>query len=592
MPRPTRLLFTLSSCSQLSHAISFQSQNGIADLVGDHGDLEGPGVLAANPTGRTRRLSTVDRGWCFVVGQTRTLGEGGTSEVFEVTGGDTTDAYFRELIANSRHQIIRRVCDVCVDTHKDIFYRRITSIPTNMDFLNVFKDRWADIDPFKNEFKKDFNLYSTYEDAKYDTNRWLYCNFSNDNSDTMGFPRDCGPSVKAEGQWNSYTGEYEFQAANDHAFYVEGGCTVDFPEWKIDGYHLVDGVGVGASNSMKFFHGHGDNTTATRVSIYGLPGTKNRTSTDITDACYSKGGDHIGTLDDIDAIIGMDITEYHHNVADYKTSFNFTFEADIKDNHGLYYETEDSQDDATKLATIRFCVMLELLSVNNTEGATPTDVVVVSYAEYAFGYNATLVGTILLEKAVEVKPADPTTGGIDDETFTVVAWVCGPDDFLQGDGTISQGESMHICVNSTSYPKASISGIDSLTYTAPFGGGGSVVLDAITGGKSVDLLTRFLAGNDCDGSQCIVKTQLQGNFFPPDGFMNVSISGRATMELGGRRVLAEVVPGDRSLQEGTSQSSFSMNVETAASDTSGTTMKGVAISIFMTTVTAASLRFF
>ena len=77
-----------------------------------------------------------------------------------------------------------------------------------------------------------------------------------------------------------------------------------------------------------------------------------------------------------------------------------------------------------------------------------------------------------------------------------------------------------------------------------------------------------------------------------DAKMNVSISGAAAMELGGRRVLAKVVPGDRSLQEETSQSGFSTDVETAAFDESGATKKGVATSILMSIVTAASLRFF
>ena len=128
----------------------------------------------------------------------------------------------------------------------------------------------------------------------------------------------------------------------------------------------------------------------------------------------------------------------------------------------------------------------------------------------------------------------------------------------------------------------------------PFaGGGGSAVLDAIVGGASEDVLTKFDEDTDCDGSQCIVKTQLQGNFYPSEGFMNVSITGKATMELGGRRVLTEVVPGDRSLQGTRSQSGFSLDVETAATDTSGTTKKGgVATSIVLAVFTAASLRFF
>ena len=65
------------------------------------------------------------------------------------------------------------------------------------------------------------------------------------------------------------------------------------------------------------------------------------------------------------------------------------------------------------------------------------------------------------------------------------------------------------------------------------------------------------------------------------------------MDLGDRRVVAKVVPGDRSLQGKTSKSGFSIDVKTAAFDMSGTTKKGVVVSsILMIIVTTASLRFF
>ena len=359
------------------------------------------------------------------------------------------------------------------------------------------------------------------------------------------------------------------------------GILADFPAWQITNATFVDGVGV---SSISFHHGVGDSTTPTRVKIYGLPSGKNETSTDITDACYSNGGDLLGNLDD-GVILGLDITEYQHNVADEKTSFDFTFNTEIKSNFGLYYQTE-LVDDNSKLATIRFCAMLELLGPKDSGSIDELEVY--TYVEYAFGYNATLNGTIVLANAFQVEPVDPDKGEIEDDTFAVEATVCGPDGFVAGN-TLSQGDSVHICINSTSYPEASISGIDSLTYAAPFG-----YLEAIKNGVSDDLLTLFDAAVDCDGSQCIVKTQLKARFFPADGFAKVTISGKAAMELGGRRVLAEIVPGDRSLQEGESQSGFSIDVETSAFDTSsaGTTKKGVAASIVLATLAAVSLRFF
>ena len=165
-----------------------------------------------------------------------------------------------------------------------------------------------------------------------------------------------------------------------------GVIAVDFPEWQIGEVDFVDGVGLGVSNSMKFAHGKGDQATATRVSIYALSGVEKDTPTrtgpllrrlaDTADACYSNGGRWVGTLGAEDEITGLNIIEYKHAVTDEETSFNFTFGSDIKENAFIYNETE-VDDAGTKVATIQFCVMIELLRPNTTE---PTEVVVVNYA--------------------------------------------------------------------------------------------------------------------------------------------------------------------------------------------------------------------
>ena len=341
----------------------------------------------------------------------------------------------------------------------------------------------------------------------------------------------------------------------------------DFPEWQIGTPVFAEGTETGDSNSLSFSHGSGRTAADkqnTRVRIYGLPSNETSSSTAIpSEACYSNGGKELGTLSDgNNGIKGLNITDYTNTVAGKVTSFQFTFDKDINENDDLYYGT-DLDDGNSELAKVRFCVLMELLRANTTEittanGGTQPDGgdVVVNYAEFAFGYDATLNGTIVLADAFEVKPAEPTAGKIADDTFTVVASVCGPQKALDGD-VLNQGDSVHICITSTSFPEASISGIDTLSYSAPLSlGAGNVVLAAIVEGQSDDLLTKFDDTTDCNGEQCIVKTQLQGNFYPPNGFMNVTITGKATMELGGRRVLAEVVAGDRSLQEGSSQSGF------------------------------------
>ena len=80
-------------------------------------------------------------------------------------------------------------------------------------------------------------------------------------------------------------------------------------------------------------------------------------------------------------------------------------------------------------------------------------------------------------------------------------------------------------------------------------------------------LTKFEEENNCNGSPRIIKMQLQGSCCPPEGNVTAKIIGEATVKLGGHSVLVNVVPVDRSLQEGTSQpGSFSVSVETAAFD--------------------------
>jgi hypothetical protein len=246
----------------------------------------------------------------------------------------------------------------------------------------------------------------------------------------------------------------------------------------------------------------------------------------------------------------------------FETSFNFSFNANINGNATIYSETGGNSNDAT----IQFCAVVELL---RDAGSTK---VLVKYAEYAFKYVASLDGSIELVGAFQVVPAEPIT--VPDtlmDIFTVSAEVCGPGN-LDGDSTLNQGDAVHICITSNAFPEASIAGIHTLTYSAPFGTGADVTFNAITAGSTVDALTKFVVDtDDCNGERYIVKTQLQGMFYHPiNGNSKVNIQGLATLQLGDislRRVLAKAVPGDRSLQEMESLKDFTIEVKTtAASD--------------------------
>jgi hypothetical protein len=140
------------------------------------------------------------------------------------------DEDFRALInggctnpdGTSRDCIIRRFCDSCTyDSHRDIYYKRLTPIPDTGDeegqvfFLDLFLNNWFNSPA--NELGIDFELYSSYEDALAGTNKWKFCNY---NDPGIGFPRDCSDTTQAKWhQWNSYI--RGGGTANEHGFFVE-----------------------------------------------------------------------------------------------------------------------------------------------------------------------------------------------------------------------------------------------------------------------------------------------------------------------------------------------------------------------------------
>jgi hypothetical protein len=69
------------------------------------------------------------------------------------------------------HGIIKRVCGTCDPTHKEIYYRRMTPIPKGFNLLyNILYER--NDGGGNNRWSVDFHLYSSYEDALNDENRW------------------------------------------------------------------------------------------------------------------------------------------------------------------------------------------------------------------------------------------------------------------------------------------------------------------------------------------------------------------------------------------------------------------------------------
>ena len=81
-----------------------------------------------------------------------------------------------------------------------IVYKRLTS-SKSVDVWSLFHENWFDQRRnVKNTFNKDFELYSTLNDAIAGRGRWRFCNF---NDPGIGFPRDCGVERGVGSQWQS-----------------------------------------------------------------------------------------------------------------------------------------------------------------------------------------------------------------------------------------------------------------------------------------------------------------------------------------------------------------------------------------------------
>jgi len=133
----------------------------------------------------------------------------GKGKFYSPAKGET---FLRAGVENSANKVLYRYCADCTGTHQHIFYKRLTAIPSELQFLDLFMDNWFDT---HNVLGVDFNLFSTYEDAENDENPWTFCNY---NDPTIGFPRDCGPSGYRAHQWNRF---YNNGGRYNVAYYVE-----------------------------------------------------------------------------------------------------------------------------------------------------------------------------------------------------------------------------------------------------------------------------------------------------------------------------------------------------------------------------------
>ena len=101
---------------------------------------------------------------------------------------------FNRLFSASKTRIVKFLCESCVASHREIYYKRLKTIGSFDLYENMYTE-WKSTD---NERNNHFNLYSSYQDAVNNQNKWSSCNYD---STGKGFPRDCGPSGAVGSQW-------------------------------------------------------------------------------------------------------------------------------------------------------------------------------------------------------------------------------------------------------------------------------------------------------------------------------------------------------------------------------------------------------
>jgi hypothetical protein len=110
-------------------------------------------------------------------------------------GKAATDEIFAKTL------IIERKCNDCAPYSQLVYYKRLTPMPAGWSAYDNMVNVWASA---SNILNTDFQLFSTIDDLKNNTNSWTFCNYD-DVAALIGGFRDCAPTQAANigVQWNS-----------------------------------------------------------------------------------------------------------------------------------------------------------------------------------------------------------------------------------------------------------------------------------------------------------------------------------------------------------------------------------------------------
>mmetsp|Transcript_6360 Transcript_6360/g.13915 ORF Transcript_6360/g.13915 Transcript_6360/m.13915 type:complete len:982 (+) Transcript_6360:190-3135(+) len=136
--------------------------------------------------------------WTFVAGRDEMkLGEHFGREAFNTA--------FVDQSLNEANPIIMRICPDCAETHKRIYYRRLTDIPDNFDLLHNILYYRSSSGQAGNIWNTDFTLHSTYEDAVSGDNPWKCRGDDNIFNYNAPFDGECSPTgARVQNQYSIF----------------------------------------------------------------------------------------------------------------------------------------------------------------------------------------------------------------------------------------------------------------------------------------------------------------------------------------------------------------------------------------------------
>lgn len=174
------------------------------------------------------------------------------------TGDYGTSQYnaseFNALFHSALDGIVRRECNKCAPTHRDIYFKRMKDKESWDAYEGLVKTWRGDVG-----FHTDFDIFPTYTDALAGTNTWKFCD---GNAPGVGFPRECGPAASVAGQFTSILpgGQISFRYSLRHSaptptpssltflpcrtYFVESECPHYYCRWAGDACATIPQIPV------------------------------------------------------------------------------------------------------------------------------------------------------------------------------------------------------------------------------------------------------------------------------------------------------------------------------------------------------------